>query len=168
MLRITGDETMHMKYILGVVLAILVLAGGWYAWSTVSEKGGAEMESMHSDAMMEEMMESDNNEVSGSVELDSDLVVDPDAVVINVTGHNFEFDPTEIRVKEGDTVVINFTSTDGFHDWALDAFDAKTARVATGDTSSVTFVADAKGSYEYYCSVGNHRANGMVGTLIVE
>jgi plastocyanin len=29
-------------------------------------------------------------------------------------------------------------------------------------------VADKNGSYEYYCSVGNHRASGMVGVITVE
>ena len=90
------------------------------------------------------------------------------AEVFNITGKNFEFSSTEIRVKEGDTVTINFTSNSGFHDWVVDEFNAATARVQAGDSSSVTFVADKTGTFEYYCSVGSHRANGMVGKLIVE
>ncbi len=108
--------------------------------------------------------------IEEDAELDAgvDLSVDPEAKVFNIGGRNFEFDVTEIRVQEGDTVTINFTSNDGFHDWVVDEFDAATAHVQTGETSSVTFVADQKGTFEYYCSVGQHRANGMVGTLIVE
>ena len=30
------------------------------------------------------------------------------------------------------------------------------------------FTADKAGSFEYYCSVGEHKAMGMVGTLKVE
>jgi len=85
-----------------------------------------------------------------------------------VSGTNFAYDMAEIRVTEGDTVTINFSSADGFHDWVVDAFNAATEKVRPGTPTSVTFVADKAGSYEYYCSVGNHRANGMVGTLIVE
>lgn len=97
----------------------------------------------------------------------------PDAVqsetkVFNVSGTNFAFDVKEIKVKKGDTVTINFTSEGGFHDWAVDEFRAFTDRVNAGDSSSVTFVADTAGAFEYYCSVGSHRANGMIGTLIVE
>lgn len=88
--------------------------------------------------------------------------------VFDVAGVNFSFDVKEMRVKEGDTVTINFTSNDGFHDWAIDEFGAATDRVRTGETSSVTFVADKVGTYEYYCSVGSHRQLGMVGTLVVE
>ena len=32
----------------------------------------------------------------------------------------------------------------------------------------VEFTVDKTGTFEYYCSVGQHRANGMVGNLIVE
>lgn len=91
-----------------------------------------------------------------------------DATVITLTGKNFEFSTDEIRVKEGETVTIKFTSTGGFHDWRVDEFDAGTEAVNPGEQTSVTFVADKKGSFEYYCSVGNHRERGMKGILIVE
>lgn len=101
------------------------------------------------------------------------MSIDENAVVFNLAGENYKFlmdgvENPELRVKEGDTVVINFISTSGFHDWVVDEFDAATAKVQTGDTTSVTFVAEKKGEFEYYCSVGNHRQQGMVGKLIVE
>lgn len=92
----------------------------------------------------------------------------PATHVFDVSGVNFAFDVTEMRVKEGDTVTVNFESAEGFHDWVVDEFDAATEQVRPGTPTSVTFVADKAGTYEYYCSVGSHRANGMVGTLIVE
>jgi len=86
----------------------------------------------------------------------------------DLTGKSFEFNVTEIRVQEGDSVTINFESTNGFHDWVVDEFDAATKQVRENTPTSVTFVADKAGSYEYYCSVGSHRSKGMVGTLIVK
>lgn len=91
-----------------------------------------------------------------------------EVVTFEVSGTNFAFSQTTIRVNEGDTVRIVFTSEDGFHDWVLDEFNAATEQVPTGGVTEVTFVADKAGTYEYYCSVGEHRANGMVGSLIVE
>lgn len=88
--------------------------------------------------------------------------------VFNVTGKNYEFSVKSITVKEGDTVRINIESIEGFHDWVIDEFDAATDQVSPGVSSSVEFVADKKGVFEYYCSVGNHRARGMVGVLTVE
>ena len=91
-----------------------------------------------------------------------------------LTGENFKFvmdglDNPDIRVKKGDKVRIEFTSTKGFHDWVVDEFNAATERVRDTDGSTfVEFVADKTGTFEYYCSVGEHRANGMKGKLIVE
>src|SRR3989344_1401173 len=74
----------------------------------------------------------------------------------------------DIVVKQGDKVRIEFSSQEGFHDWVVDEFNAATERVGAGAASSVEFIADKKGTFEYYCSVGQHRANGMKGRFIVE
>lgn len=95
-------------------------------------------------------------------------VVRQKEVVVDVVGTDFEYDVKEIRVKKGDTVVINFESTDGFHDWVLDEFDAASSRINEGEKTSVTFVANKAGTFQYYCSVMNHRQKGMIGYLIVE
>lgn len=91
-----------------------------------------------------------------------------DVKVFELDGGMFYFTPNEIKVKEGDTVKIVLNSVDGMHDWVVDEFNAKTEIANTGETVEVEFVADKAGTYEFYCSVGQHRANGMVGTLIVE
>ncbi len=88
--------------------------------------------------------------------------------VFNITGRNFSFSQSELKVKKGDRVIINFESTDGFHDWSISEFSVHTDRVGAGQKSSVEFVADKTGTFEYYCSVSSHRAAGMVGKLIVE
>lgn len=74
----------------------------------------------------------------------------------------------DIKVNQGDKVRIEFTSSEGFHDWKVDEFNAATAKINPGNKTSVEFVADKAGTYEYYCSVGKHRQNGMKGNLIVE
>lgn len=89
-------------------------------------------------------------------------------VKIDLAAKNYAFSQTEIRVHEGDIVNINLTSEQGFHDWVLDEFQAATNQISAGQTSIITFVANQKGTFEYYCSVGEHRKMGMVGTLIVE
>jgi len=85
-----------------------------------------------------------------------------------IDSFSFGYSAAELYVSEGDIVTINLTNSDGFHDWVIDEFDAATEKITVGETTSVTFVADKAGTYEYYCSVGSHRAEGMVGTLIVE
>lgn len=87
---------------------------------------------------------------------------------ITVTGSNFKFDPKTITVKKGQKVKITFKSVGGFHDFVIDDLDVKTEVLETGKEATVEFTADKAGKFEYYCSVGNHKAMGMVGTLTVE
>jgi nitrosocyanin len=85
-----------------------------------------------------------------------------------VEGGMYYFSPKEIRVKVGDTVKVTLTNKEGLHDFVLDEFDVKTKTIKAGETDTVTFVASKAGTFEYYCSVGTHRAMGMKGNLIVE
>jgi plastocyanin len=85
-----------------------------------------------------------------------------------VTGSNFAFDPSEIRVNQGDTVKINFINSMGTHDWKVEGYEAGTQVLQNGQSQTIEFVADKAGTFEFYCSVGQHRANGMRGNLIVE
>lgn len=117
-----------------------------------------------------------NSDGSVSVEVGASVMDTSDTEEIKVfefTGKNFAFmmdgnEGPELRVNQGDRVRIEFTSESGFHDWVVDAFEAKTEKVQTGGKTAVEFVADKKGSFEYYCSVGSHREMGMKGNLIVE
>jgi len=86
---------------------------------------------------------------------------------INVTGANFRFNPKTITVKKGDRVKIVLKSEDMQHDFVIDELGAKTAVAVAGETVETEFAADKAGQFEYYCSVGNHRSQGMVGTLTV-
>jgi len=85
-----------------------------------------------------------------------------------VTGQNFSFSPSTLTVKKGDRVKITFKNSQGFHDFRIDELKVATNQIKTDEEASVEFVADKVGSFEYYCSVGSHRAMGMKGTLMVE
>lgn len=85
-----------------------------------------------------------------------------------VEAQNYSFSLKEIKVKKGDKVKIHLVNKGGFHDWVLDEFNAKTDRIQADQTADVEFTADKVGTFEYYCSVGNHRQMGMKGNLIVE
>lgn len=85
-----------------------------------------------------------------------------------VSSNNFKFSPTEIRVKKGDRVKVTLNNVSGFHDFVIDEFNVKTKQINGAGTDTVEFVASKSGTFEYYCSVGQHRQMGMVGKLIVE
>jgi len=173
-----------MKYAYIIVAIVLVLIVGYFAYATVQNNAQEAMQEevpegyhkmsdgtlMRNDAGTEGMGALSELQEKAQIQAQKEvsLEIDPNAEVFEVRGVNYGFDVKEIRVKKGQTVTINFESTDGFHDWAVDEFDAKTQKVQPGTPTSVTFVADQAGTFEYYCSVGQHRAHGMVGKLIVE
>ncbi len=118
----------------------------------------SDMNSENMDTMSDENMQ--ENMEDGEVDID---------VEIDITWAWLSFSMEEIRVVAWDVVKINFMSNWWYHDWVVDEFDAATAKVSEWDDMvSVTFVANEIGTFEYYCSVGNHRAAWMVWNLIVE
>lgn len=87
---------------------------------------------------------------------------------ITITGRDYSFSPSTITVKRGDKVQLILTSAQGAHDIKIDALGVASKTVNTGESTSVEFTPTKAGTYEYYCSIGNHRAMGMKGTLTVE
>jgi plastocyanin len=87
---------------------------------------------------------------------------------VDVETGSFYYKPNEIRVKKGETVKITLHSVSMMHDFNIDELNVKSPIVKNGDTGTVEFVASKAGEFEYYCSVGQHRAQGQVGKLIVE
>ncbi len=85
-----------------------------------------------------------------------------------INGSNFVFAPSSITVNKGDRVRIVFKNTAGQHDLRIDEFKVATKKIGGGQEEVVEFTADKSGSFEYYCSVGEHRAMGMKGILTVK
>jgi len=79
----------------------------------------------------------------------------------------YSFSPKTMSVNVGDTVKITLKNVNGVHDLKIDEFNASTRVLNAGEMETITFVALKAGTFQYYCSVGNHRAMGMVGTLTV-
>lgn len=148
-----------MKILSVLLLAGVVIGGAYYF---TSDRAAAPT----TPPPANEPTESESAVTEDDESPDSDAETTADHV-FELTGTNFAFSATALEVTEGDTVTIVLNSEEGVHDWVLDEFDAATEVISPGETTSVTFVADEQGTFEYYCSVGNHRAQGMVGTLTV-
>lgn len=87
---------------------------------------------------------------------------------IEVEGGSFYFKPNEIKVKRGEKVKIVFKSVSMMHDFVVEELNIRVPITKSGNTSTIEFVAEKIGEFEYYCSVGSHREMGQVGKLIVE
>ncbi|KKS31185.1 MAG: Blue (Type 1) copper domain-containing protein [candidate division WWE3 bacterium GW2011_GWF1_42_14] len=91
----------------------------------------------------------------------------PNEVKITIEGSSYKFSPNTISAKIGDKVIVEFKNIEGFHDFKIDEFNAATKVIKTGETDTVEFIVDKAGTFEFYCSVGEHRNMGMVGALTV-
>jgi plastocyanin len=164
-----------------VVIVLLVLGGVYVmnkskssddkmAQTNISptEAEGSMMDQTEDAGMMktEDTTMSDSSKSGNSKMMDDKSAMKEET--FNVVGSNFKFNMTTITVKKGETVNIVFASQGGMHDWVVDEFNARTKVVSSGQTDTISFVAAKTGTFEYYCSVGNHRQMGMVGKLIVQ
>jgi cytochrome c oxidase subunit II len=87
---------------------------------------------------------------------------------IQVSARKYEFDPSVIKVKQGDHVKLVITATDRDHGFRLEGYDVE-QRLVKGVPTTVEFTADKAGTFAFECSVVcglGHRK--MKGQLVVE
>ena len=87
---------------------------------------------------------------------------------ITLTAQSFEFIPSTVTVKEGETVRLKIKSIDVTHGFSIPEFNVNSTLKA-GEETVVEFVASKKGTFTFFCSVycGYGHAD-MQGTLLVE
>ncbi|MFQ5920205.1 MAG: hypothetical protein ACE5I4_09230, partial [Thermoplasmata archaeon] len=81
----------------------------------------------------------------------SEIILGPTPVFVNVTFTNMD---TENNLPHNFTTFLNGT----FHETPL---------LSVGETGWVEFWINETGRFPYWCSVGNHRADGMEGFFVV-
>ncbi len=123
-----------------------------------------------SEAPGEQGMQDELSTLSDASDSSEMGVVDPVTKVrtISIEAGSFYFKPDMIKVKKGEKVKLVMKSVDMMHDFNIDELKVKVPVTKSGAIATAEFTATTAGTFEYYCSVGQHRANGQVGTLIVE
>lgn len=143
---------MNNKWVAVLVVVLVVISG----LLLFKNKGVAPTESD-----VESMTPVSDNEVI-------ETTIEESVKEFTIDNEMLSFKPSSLTVNKGDTVKITFRNTGGTHDLKIDEFAGASTRIlSAGETQTITFVADKTGSFEYYCSVGNHRVQGMWGTLTV-
>lgn len=88
---------------------------------------------------------------------------------IAVSGSEYAFEPRSVSVKKDETIRIIFTNTGGLaHNLVIDELGISTKTVSGGGKDELVFTAGKDGTYSFYCSIGNHREQGMEGTISIE
>lgn len=140
-----------------IMALVIILLGSYYY---LNQKPSSEM-SMPTSSTTPAVVE------ASPASMPAIAVMEGDTKVFTLEGGSFYYKPNLIEVKKGDKVKVIVNSVSMMHDFVIDELKVKSELAKSGSNTTVEFVADQLGSFEFYCSVGQHRAQGMVGTLIV-
>jgi plastocyanin len=90
------------------------------------------------------------------------------AQTLAVTATDFRFDPAELRADGGEVAVALTNDGGAPHALAIrgHGVDESSDVIDGGDSTELTTSVE-DGTYEIYCPVDDHEAQGMVGTLTV-
>ncbi|MDP2956899.1 MAG: cupredoxin domain-containing protein [Longimicrobiales bacterium] len=75
-----------------------------------------------------------------------------DQRVVEVRAKRFEFSPSVITVREGETVVLKIISEDVMHGFFLDGYETQTT-IPPGEIRVLGFMADRAGRFTFRCSM---------------
>lgn len=168
------------KYIIGLVIVIILGAGAFLIFgnsdndtnqsSTAQNKTNDTVDSRNAadeatdESVMDSGTDTDDNSTN-TANSDSAQVK-----TFNIDAFAFGFEPNTITASPGDKVTINLSNSGGMHDFVIDELNVESDIIESGETDTVSFTIpqDAAGkSYEFYCSISDHRKQGMVGTLVI-
>lgn len=95
-------------------------------------------------------------------------ISEKNVLVINMMSKQWEYDPSEIRVKEGQQILLRIKSTDVPHGFVIEEYRLNVF-LTPGEVVEVKFTANKAGEYIYFCNVfcGTGHPNHK-GKLIVE
>lgn len=154
----------YSMYVIVIILILVVIIGSMYLYKKNSQQSITPQQAQPTQAMIEQATPAETMSPTTA----SSAAMNTTVQKITVTASNFSFDPKMLTVKKGQPVALTFKNSEGAHDFVIDEFTVKTKIISSGQSETVTFTPDKTGTFHYYCSVGNHRAMGMQGTITVE
>jgi plastocyanin len=158
-----------------VLLSFVILGAGCSSNNTAEDTQNNEspqaqqMQKQENNQMQDE---EDNSDSMNTDNMDDTTSSDSseDMKVVEVSGTEYSFSPSDIEVEKGQKVKVKFTNTGKApHDFRIPSLGVGTEIIDGGETDSFTFTAEEKGSYpiKFECSVPGHAQQGMTGELIV-
>jgi plastocyanin len=148
---------MQFKHIAIVLLSSLTLAGCMHL-------PGSNQETPVAPEQPSTMEEGQTQETR----LQDTELADTGYKLIEMMASDFKFSTNEIKAKQGDLLTVSILNSEGTHDFVIDELNVNSGMIPTGETVEINIPTDKPGTYEFYCSVNNHRQMGMTGTLIIE
>jgi plastocyanin len=88
---------------------------------------------------------------------------------ISITGSDFAFKPSQITIKKGQPVAINFVNAGAYpHNLTISGLNIKTKTIQSGEQDTIQFTPNKTGPFTFICTVPGHADKGMKGVLIVQ
>ncbi len=152
-----------MKNNMFVAVLIVALAAGGLWYIKTSKTPAPVMEKTEEPVTPSKAMPATDS--AGTKE----TVVDDNAKEIVINASEYKFSPVTLTVKKGEPIKLTLKNVGKMpHDFVIDELGIRTKKIAGGDTDTIVFTPEKTGTFEYYCSVGSHRALGMVGKITIE
>ena len=169
---------MKSQYLLVGLLALTVVAAGCLnGEADVQEQPDEDSEVPEDDSDTEEESEQveETEEETDTTEEETEETSESEDEVrqVEITGFSDNsYDTEEVEVEQGETVEFVYNHDGGQHDLALEdgdgeRVDGTSVLSASGESDSFTYTFEEDGDYEFYCSVGSHRGQGMEGSITV-
>lgn len=159
---------MNKNLIIGIVGVVVLIGAGWFLLKDRMMPSATQTQTSEQSTIPSDSSPTASSAPSAVAESTGSSAMEGAVKEFTVSASNFKFDASEIKVKKGDNVKITFKNTQGFHDFVIDEFNIKAKQAQGPSEETLTFVTDKVGEFAFYCSVGQHRANGMEGKLVVE
>ncbi len=150
---------------IGLVLLVAVVGGGFLFFNQNQQDSSTPTQPLPQGVP--------GSEINGTEvivgEHDGDTMMEAEVNEIVVEASNFEFTPSAFSVKAGDKVSLTLKVVEGFHDLVIEELDGvATNQIQADGEETIEFtVPEGVDSLTFFCSVGNHRALGMEGTITV-
>lgn len=131
---------------------------------------------------------SDGDTTSGPTPRGHGMEPPSDAVEVTVLAEDVKFVPDEMTIRAGQVVTITLRNDDTIeHDLQVDDLsieridggdmagdhegageDVLAVHTLAGESASLTFRTEQKGTFDFYCTIPGHKEAGMVGELTVQ
>jgi plastocyanin len=89
---------------------------------------------------------------------------------IEIVGTEFQLEPAEVQLDDPGTYTFVLRNEGGtIHALEVEGHgvEEETGEIEAGETAELTVELPEAGEYELYCPVGNHKDEGMEGTIVV-
>lgn len=150
-----------MKDIVLILVIFVVLIGGGYFLMNRNSTS-------NQNASVENTMPAPDSQGATEMVVKEEDSAMEDVKEFTMTAKQWFFEPSEIRIKQGNKVKLTIKSIDVTHGFALPDFGVK-VDLQPNIKQTVEFIADKQGEFTFFCSVYCGQGHsGMKGKLIVE